>query len=444
MKKILLWMLVVSMIAVFSLAGCKAVEEEVAAPVAEEPAAEEPAEEEPVVEEVALSGEVEIFTWWTAGGEAEGLQAMIDIYSALYPDVDFINATVAGGAGFEAKPVLITRMTGGDPPDSFQVHMGEELAGTWGVGDYLEPVNFIFEEEGWYDVYPEDVIELLSMDGDILSVPVNIHRSNVLWYNKAVFEDTGIAVPTTFDEFFAAADELEAAGITPLALGDTGIWASVHLFENVLLGVMGPDAYVGLFDGSVKWDSDEAKEAIQTMVDLLDYVNADHSALGWDEAAQYVIDGTAAGTVMGDWAHGYLMSKGLTPDVEYGYVPSPGTSGVFMALSDTFCLPAGAPNRENAIAWLKVCGSREGQDAFNPIKGSIPARTDADVSLYDVYLLSAMNDWGSNIITPSIAHGSAVSETWSVAIGDVMTLLVANKDVDAAAAAFQAAADENL
>lgn len=408
---------------------------------AEEEAAEEEAAEE---EAAALSGEVEVFSWWTAGGEAEGLQAMIDIFNEKYPDVEFINATVAGGAGSEAKPVLATRMTGGNPPDSFQVHAGHELIDTWGVGDYLESVNFIFEEEGWYDVYPDDMIEILSMDDDILSVPVNIHRSNVLWYNTSVFEENNVEPPATFDEFFTAAEALDAAGIAPLALGDSGIWTAVHLFENVLLGSLGPDDYTGLFDGSVKWDSDKVKDAIQTFVDMLDYVNDDHSALTWDEAAQYVIDGTAAMTVMGDWAHGYFMSKGLTPNVEYGYVPSPGTDGVFMALSDTFCLPKGAPNRENTIAWLKLCGSKEGQDAFNPLKGSIPARTDPDLSLYDVYLKSAIEDFGTDTITPSIAHGAAVSETWSAAIGDVMTLLVANRDVEEAAAAFQSAADENL
>ena len=439
MRKILIMLLAVifTLSLLFMGVGCK----EEAVPVAEEPVAEEPIAEEPA-EVPALSGEVEVFSWWTAGGEAEGLQAMIDIFNEKYPDVEFINATVAGGAGTEAKPVLNARMTGGDPPDSFQIHAGHELIDTWGVGDYLEPVNFIFEEEGWLDFYPEDMISILSKGDDILSVPVNIHRSNVLWYNKAVFEENGIEAPTTFDEFFAAADVLKAAGITPLAMGEA--WTAKHLFENVLLGVIGADDYVGLMDGSVRWDSDGVKEAIQTFVDLLDYVNADNSALGWDAAAQYVIDGTAAMTVMGDWAEGYFKSKGLTPDVEFGYVPSPGTSGIFMALSDTFCLPKGAPNRDNAIAWLKICGSKEGQDAFNPLKGSIPSRTDADISLYDVYLKSAIADFSSNIITPSITHGAAVSETWSTAIGDVITLLLADKDVDAAAAALQAAADENL
>ncbi|MDD5623069.1 MAG: ABC transporter substrate-binding protein [Actinomycetota bacterium] len=393
---------------------------------------------------MALSGQLEIFSWWTAGGEGEGKEALFEIYREKYPDVEIIDATVAGGAGMNAQAVLATRMSAGDPPDTFQVHAGHELIDTYGVADLLEPVNFIFEEEGWFDFYPDDMISILSSGDDILSVPVNIHRSNVLWYNKAVFEANSITVPTTFDEFFAAADTLQAAGITPLALGDTGIWTAVHVFENVLLGTLGPADYIGLFDGSVAWDSAKVKDAIQTFVDMLDYVNSDHSALAWDEAAQYVIDGTAAMTIMGDWAEGFFKSKGLTPDVEFGYEPAPGTSGSFMALSDTFCLPKNVKDRENTIAWLKICGSKEGQDAFNPLKGSIPARTDPDLSLYDVYLQGAIADFGSNSITPSIAHGAAVSQTWSQAINDIMTLLVSDKDVEAAAVAFQAAADENL
>ncbi|HUW96599.1 MAG TPA: extracellular solute-binding protein, partial [Anaerolineae bacterium] len=125
------------------------------------------------------TGSVEIFSWWTAGGEAEGLDAMYDVFAAEYPDVEIINATVAGGAGMEAKAVLATRMQAGDAPDSFQVHAGHELIDTWVVADKMEAVTFIFEENGWLDVYPPGVIEVLSSGGDIWSVPVNIHRSNV-------------------------------------------------------------------------------------------------------------------------------------------------------------------------------------------------------------------------------------------------------------------------
>ena len=74
---------------------------------------------------------------------------------------------------------------------------------------------------------------------------------------------------------------------------------------------------------------------------------------------------------LGDWANGMFTEDGLA-EGDYGYAPAPGTAGVYQFLSDSFVLPVGAKNRDNAIAWLSLCGSKEGQDAFNPVKGSIP------------------------------------------------------------------------
>jgi len=386
--------------------------------------------------EKAGTGKLEIFSWWTAGGEADGLAEMIKLYRAKYPDVEFINATVAGGAGSNAKAVLATRMGADDPPDSFQVHAGHELIDSWVKADKMEPVTSIFKDNGWMDKYPKGVIDILTYNGEIWSVPVNIHRSNVLWYNTKVFADNGLTVPTSFDEFFDVANRLIAADITPIALGDNGIWTATHLFESVLLGTMGPEKYKGLWTGTTDWNGADVKAALENMVKILSYVNTDHAALSWDQAAQLVIDGNAAMTIMGDWAEGYFKSKGLTPNNEFGYVPSPGTSGNFIMLSDSFTLPKGAKDHANAVAWLTLCGSKEGQDAFNPLKGSIPARTDGDRALYDVYLQSAMDDFNSNTIVPSLAHGAAASEGWVTAFNDIMTLFVTNQDVAAAQTAM--------
>jgi glucose/mannose transport system substrate-binding protein len=396
------------------------------------PAAEVQPTEAPTTAPAAGGGELEIFSWWTAGGEAEGLNAMYQVFSSEHPDVEIINATVAGGAGSNAQAVLATRMQANDPPDSFQVHAGHELIDSWVVADKMEPVTFIFEQNGWLDTYPQGVIDILSYNGDIWSVPVNIHRSNVLWYNKAVLADNGLQPPTTFDEFFQAADTLQAAGITPLALGDNGIWAATHLMESVLLGTLGPDGYRGLWTGATDWSGAEVKSALDTFARMMGYVNEDHAALSWDQAAQLVADGDAAMTIMGDWAEGYFKSINLTPDVDFGYVPSPGTAGTFLMLSDSFGLPKGAPHRDNAVAWLEVCGSKAGQDAFNPLKGSIPARTDGDRALYDVYLQSAMDDFASGEIAPSLAHGAAASQGWVTAFNDVMTLFVSDLNVESA------------
>src|SRR5712664_3863559 len=123
---------------------------------------------------------LEIFSWW-AGDEGPALKALIDLYSKKYPGIQVINSTVTGGSGVNAKAVLKTRMLGGDPPDSFQVHMGHELTDTWVVTEKMEPLDAIYTEMGFDKAFPKGVLDIVSYQGHPYSVPVNIHRANVLW-----------------------------------------------------------------------------------------------------------------------------------------------------------------------------------------------------------------------------------------------------------------------
>jgi glucose/mannose transport system substrate-binding protein len=257
-------------------------------------------------------------------------------------------------------------------------------------------------------------------------VPVNIHRANVLWYNKKVFADAGLQPPTTFDEFFTVADALKAKGITPLALGDKEIFASLQLLETTLLGTLGPDAYKGLWTGATDWNGAQVTDAINTLKRMLTYVNGDHSSLTWDGANGLVINGTAGMTIMGDWVDADNKAKNFA---DSGWVPAPGTSGMYDALSDTFGLPKNAPNAPAVNCWLKLVGSKAGQEAFNPLKGSICARTDYDPSLFDAYLQSAMQDWKKDSIVPSLAHGAAASSGWLQEASDAITLFVTDGNV---------------
>jgi glucose/mannose transport system substrate-binding protein len=383
-------------------------------------------------------GEVEVFSWWTAGGEAEGLEAMIEVFDATYPDFEFVNAAVAGGAGTNARAVLASRLAANDPPSSWQGHAGQELIGTYVAADQLEGLNFLYEEEGWFDVMPETLVPLISEDGEVYSVPVNIHRANVMWYLPDTLESADVEVPTTWDEFLEVAETLEAAGITPLAMGEQ--WTTLHLFETVLLGMMSPEAYNGLWDGTTDWAGSEVTAAIEMFGKVLDYTNSDSSTLAWEQATQLVIDGDAAFNVMGDWAEGYFKAQGLDPDDgSFGWAPSPGTDGMFQFLSDSFVLPKNAKNRDGAIAWLKVAGSIEGQDAFNPVKGSIPARTDGDASLYDAYLQSAMDDWMSDTVVGSLTHGVVANDNWKSEIDTSVGLYLTDGDAGALQGALASA-----
>ncbi len=363
----------------------------------------------------------EIFTWWASGGEAAGLQGMIDVYKAQNPNTEFINAAVAGGAGVNAKAVLTSRLEANDPPDSFQAHAGMELDGYVKTGK-LEDLTSLYQSEGWDKVFQADLINTLKVDGKIYSVPVNIHRANVLWWNPATATKAGItAAPQTLDEFFADLEKFKKAGVTGLALAGKGDWAIAHLMDYMLLASMGPDKYEGLFKGTTSWTGPEVTAALKNFQKALSYGNKGAGNLDWPDAGKLVTSGKAGFFIMGDWASAQWQSDGLKLGTDYTFAAAPGTVGIYQWLSDSFTLPVGAPHRNAALAWLKVCGSLEGQDAFNPKKGSIAVRTDSDLTKYDDYLKSAAADWKKDRLVGSTVHGvngnNALMAAYNAAVG---------------------------
>lgn len=391
----------------------------------------------------SANDEVEIFSWWTGAGEEDGLLALIDLFEEKHPDIKIKNAAVAGGAGTNAKAVLATRMQGDDPPSTFQVHGGAELNEGWVAADKMEPLDDFYKENDLMDKFPDDLIDLVSKDGKIYSVPVDIHRGNVLFYNMKVFEENDIDVPKTFDEFIAAADKLQDAGITPLALGDKEGWPATQVLENILLGVLGPDDYNKLFAGEIEFDDKRVKKAIDQFDKMLDYVNDDHASRNWQDSAQLVANGEAAMINMGDWAKGYFNNDlDMETNKDFGYFAFPETDGNFVVITDTFGLPQGVDNPDNVKEFLKVLSSVEGQDAFNPLKGSIPARVDADKSKYDEYGNDAMDDFNDSRLVPSLAHGSAASEGFLTKVNQAVNIFVTQRDADNLIQALKSAAAE--
>ncbi len=384
------------------------------------------------------ASQVEVFSWWTGPGEEEGLAAMIAGFKSRNSDIEFINAAVSGGAGSNAKAILAGRLQAGDPPDSYQRHAGLELQDDIKAGK-VEDVSYLYDREKWRDVFPEGLIEYLTIDGKIYSVPVNIHRSNLLYFNPKVLQDAGIAAPpTTWDEFLTQAETLKTAGKTAISIGPT--WTQKHLLENVLLGELGADSYEDLWDGTLDWTSAEVVAALDTFAKVLSYSDLASASADWQPALDKLIDGTAAFNVMGDWADAYLSgAKKLAYGEGYDVVPSPGSDGVYNFLSDTFTLPVGAKNKAAAEKWLVEAGSKAGQDAFNPLKGSVPARTDADESLYKGYLADALTEWqaSSTRIVGSLAHGVVANNAWNAEIDTALGLFVKDNDVAKFAAAIK-------
>ena len=389
---------------------------------------------------------LEIFSWWTYGRGALGLIEMFNIYTKKYPNVQMVNGAGAFANSMEfsttgqAQTALAKRIQKGKPPDGFQVHAGQELIAKWVRAGKMEPITGIWASEGWDAVIPKELKAIVSAGSDVWSVPLDVHRGNVLWVSRKA--PSAVSAAKNLDNFLAGLQVARDAGVeAPLALGSKGNWQVSMLFENNLVAVGGAAFYRGLFTGKSSWTDNNIRTALLYLSKMLDYVNENHAILNWDEAAARMNDGTAVATIMGDWAQPAFVGK---PDTNYTAIAAPGTAGTYMIVCDSFGMPQGAPDHENAVNWVKLCGSKDGQSAFNLKKGSIPARTDVPASLFDPIAQRFMREFKEASLTPSIAHGSAAPEEFVSGLNDEMGLFVQRKNVTASAANIAKLADRFL
>ena len=121
----------------------------------------------------------------------------------------------------------------------------------------------------------------------------------------------------------------------------------------------------------------------------------------------------------------------------------PYTDGSFVVIADGFTLAKGAPHKDAALAWLKSVGSKEAQEAFNSIKGSIPARTDVDRSKFDAYHQWSMDSFAKDDLVASCVHGEAAPAAFEQALNDAVAAFVVDRNVDNFANALVQAAKEH-
>jgi len=342
--------------------------------------------------------QVEIVDWWTAGGEKDAITALLGLFQQQYPNEKPLPMPIEGSTA--ARMTIQTRMNGGDPPDSFQANAGWDLL-AWVLYNNVDASNSKMDPidpdaEGWAGAMPRAVLDTVSFKDKCYGVPLDIHRVNTLFYNTTLLPTFAQSGPTSLDELFAVAAELKARGtVAPIALGTKDGTLPLLFFENLLVSRAGAAYYHDFMLGSGDPFGPELAAAVDDLATLLTYANTNSAQLTWSQAADRVLTGDAAMTIMGDWDKGYMVERNgkAAVNVDFRAMPTPGTAGTFVFTTDTFGLPQGAHNRAGAIDMLTTFGSQPGQDLFNPTKGSISPRIDSDMGAYDVMAQQTMTDF---------------------------------------------------
>ncbi|MBF0257210.1 MAG: carbohydrate ABC transporter substrate-binding protein, partial [Gammaproteobacteria bacterium] len=258
---------------------------------------------------------------------------------------------------------------------------------------------------------------------------VGLHRVNWLWANPDVLKKAGVsAMPQTWPEFFAAADQIQTSGAIALAHGGQS-WQDFTLFESVALGLGGVQYYQ---DALVKLDakalnSSTTTQVLETFRKLKGYTDKASAGRDWNLTTALIIQGQAGFQFMGDWAKGEFSAAGKQSGRDYLCAAAPGTANAFSFNVDSFILfklkDAQAEQAQQALASAILSPSF--QEVFNQNKGSIPVRLGHPMDAFDACAQRSAQDFmasaESGTLVPSIAHSMAVSPAVQGAMQDVVT-----------------------
>ena len=327
----------------------------------------------------AMATDLEVTHWWTSGGEAAAVAEFAKAFDAT--GNRWVDGAI-GGSGDTARPIIISRIMGGDQPGATQFNPGSDANDLIDAGLILD-LTELAEKEGWKDVVkPSSILDPCIRDGKVWCVPVNIHSSFWLWTNRNVFTNLGMEPPKDWNELVAVGPKLREAGIIPLSAGQG--WPISTLVDNIEVGVLGVDNVTKIYSGRDMdlIHGDLAKQVWVAMEQARDLIKPEEIVPQWNDAVSLVITGKAAANVMGDWAQGEFQVANQVAGTDYDCLAGMGLNDVASAGGDVFYFPkTDDPERTKAqleLASLMI--SPAVQVAFNSKKGSMPVRQDVDMS----------------------------------------------------------------
>lgn len=365
-----------------------------------------------VLENREAKGKLSICHWWTAGGEKEAVQAALGAFKDQYPHVNVKSSPTPGGAGGAMVMKVKVRIAAGNAPETFQAHPGLEIRPYYDSGT-LHKLNKVWDYGNIENrLLKERIANYCKIENDYYNVPIGIHKVNMVWYNKHLFNEYDVKPPeepVSWDEFWALCDELKRKlpkGKYPLALGDRKQWPGTHVFEQFLAGT-NMKLYENFINGNIK--ASQIEPVLKKLKKFRNYIPYDHAARLWYEAAGKMYAGRYAMYLMGGWVKGVFRERGWKYGEDYGGFSSPGTSGWFGMCVDGFTVPKGSDYLGNGFRWAYMCSTPEVQKAFCPLKEAASAYKGTNIDYNEGTKMIAEELHNPEMkIYPTFTHGTSV------------------------------------
>ena len=331
-----------------------------------------------------LSGDLVIFLDTSNPAPRATFEAMIADFQALNPDLS-IETTIIDR---EAYKTQIRNFLTANPPD----------VATWYAGNrmqpYVEPGLFEDVSDLWEGELSEQMASAkasMTLDGKQWGVPYSYYQWGV-YYRADIYQELGLSEPTNFAEMKANCQAILDSGRKCYTIGTKFLWTAAGWFDYLNLRTNGYEFHMDLTAGRVSWEDPRVRQTFanwQELIDMGAFID-NHTAYSWQEAIPFIVDGSAAAYLMGNFAVAAILDAGLDESQLDFYQFPVITEGVPLAEeapTDTLHIPANAANKDNARAFLRYVTSAEVQTEINAALGQLPVNNQSSVDTSDKFVV---------------------------------------------------------
>lgn len=283
--------------------------------------------------------------YWSMWNETEGqaivIQKWIDAFEAEHPNITIS----AVWNGRQNQTLVRTALSGGTVIDLVDQDADQIAGGLMqeGLGlalnDYLE-TPALDADSPLKDVFLPGTLDLFAMDGNIYLLPY-IYNTVQFWYDKRIFEEAGVEVPKTWEDFLAANDKIREAGYVPIAAEGNEPGYSTFYIANMVARMKGPGFLLKTVEDKTgeMWRDPVYLESSQMLRLLWDRGDIPEVTLGyvWPQGQQTLAFGEASMELVGSWLP-IELANSVDPDFQWGGFNFPMVEGGDGSVNDVQAL----------------------------------------------------------------------------------------------------------
>lgn len=346
-----------------------------------------------------------------------GLQAVIDAFNAQNPGIRVVLNQIP-----DTETVIQTRAQTNEMPDMFSCATSTMYEIMFADGMILDLTGQPFLSN-----VQESTLALAAYEGRNWRLPYSLSYYG-LYVRTDIFEEQGLAYPTTWDELMDVCAKLKDAGITPFTLPDKTF---VYQRMERMMSYMSEDdsEFKQIAAGELAaQDSVVLKAYAEASLQLAENMTVESLGAEYTESYQQLLAGQAAMTINGQWSLTTL--KDYDPDVQIALIPLPnplGESKVVISIDTSFCISSSTQHPDECLKFLDFLSQPENAQTYTDIEGSPNVVNGVVLNVPELSYINDVVAGGQVCISQNAIWPSGFRK----ALGSVATDLIIDGDLDA-------------